>query len=111
MHQYCSHKVSTLTIPPITDSDSFDSESYSNSSFAEDSKAEYIDVTKLLIVTPSIGSNQPSTSKSPADIDEPFVEEIEESHLVDNIFTLHDLSSLKPSNRPWLTFDDIPKEK
>ena len=64
-----------------------------------------VDISKLLMVQPSIGSNDPFPSYPPT---APIVEE---AKLDTNPTTPSHDNPPKPSNGPWFTFDDIPKVK
>ena len=64
------------------------------------------DISKLLMVQPSTGSNDPSPSSPPPTT--PIVEEAESD--TNPTTPSHD-NPPKPLNGPWFTFDDIPKVK
>lgn len=64
------------------------------------------DISRLLMVQPSTGSNDPSLSSPPSTT--PIVEEAEPD--TNPTTPSHD-NPPKPSNRTWFTFDDIPKVK
>ncbi|KAH9671342.1 transcription factor-like protein DPB [Citrus sinensis] len=72
--------------------------------FFSDSKADLADISKLLMVQPSTGSNDPSLSSPPPTT--PIVEEVESD--TNPTTPSHD-NPPKPFNSPWFTFDDIPK--
>ncbi|KAH9649376.1 hypothetical protein KPL70_025954 [Citrus sinensis] len=75
---------------------------YSSSSNSEKC---FTDISKLLMVQPSTGSNDPLSSSPPQT---PIVEEADS----DTNPTPHrENSSSKPSNGPWFTFNDIPRVK
>ncbi|KAH9698094.1 hypothetical protein KPL71_023881 [Citrus sinensis] len=104
MHQYSSQVLPHISESEetSTDEESFSLESYSSSSNYEES---FTDISKLLMVQPSTGSNDPSPSSPPQT---PIVEEAD----FDTNPTPHqENSSSKPSNGPWFTFDDIPRVK
>ena len=99
MHQYSSQ---ILPHPSESEETSTDEESFSSSSNFEEDLA---DISRLLMVQPSTGSNKPSSSSPPQT---PIVEEAD----YDTNPTPHqENSSSKPSNGPWFTFDNIPKMK
>ena len=107
LHQYSSQVCSHLSESKDTSSDQESSdESSKESSLSSDSKAELVDISKLLIVQPSTGSNDPSPSSPPPTT--PIVEEVESD--TNPTTPSHD-NPPKPSNGPWFTFDDIPKVK
>ncbi|KAH9780744.1 hypothetical protein KPL71_008201 [Citrus sinensis] len=70
-----------------------------------DSEKELVGVSKLLMVQPSTGSNEPSPSSPPQT---PIVEEADSDT---NSAPHQENSPHKPSNGPWFTFDDIPRVK
>ncbi|KAH9744194.1 hypothetical protein KPL70_003586 [Citrus sinensis] len=82
LHQYSSQ---------VYDQESSE-ESSKESSFSSDSEVDLADISKLLMVQPSTGSNDLSPSSPPPTTPS------------------HD-NPPKPSNGPWFTFDDIPKIK
>ncbi|KAH9769523.1 hypothetical protein KPL71_012034 [Citrus sinensis] len=97
----CSH--SSESEDTSSDQESSE-ESLKESHFSSDSKIELADISKLLIVQPSTGSNDPSPSSSPPTT--PIVEEAKSD--TNPTASSHD-NPPKPSNGPWFTFDDIPK--
>ena len=104
MHQYSSQALPHLSESEetSTDEESFSLESYSSSSNSEKS---FTDISKLLMVQPSTGSNDSSPSSPPQT---PIVEEADS----DTNPTPHqENSSSKSSNGPWFAFDDIPRVK
>ena len=108
MHQY-SYQVlphlseSDETSPSQTEETSTYEESFSTSN----SEKELADVSKLLVVQPSSGSNEPSPSSPPQT---PIVEEAD-SNTNPAPHQENSSSSSKPSNGPWFTFDGIPRVK
>ena len=98
MHQYSSPILPHLSESEESSSSQTEETSTDEESFtSSDSKKELADVSKLLMVQPSTGSNDPSSSSPPQT---PIVEEADS-----------DTTSTKPSNNPWFTLDDIPKVK
>ncbi|KAL9459737.1 hypothetical protein AB3S75_003021 [Citrus x aurantiifolia] len=101
MHQYSSQPLPHLSESEetSTDEESFSSESYSSASNSEKS---FTNISKLLIVQPSTGSNDPSPSSPPQTLI------VEEADYDTNPTHHQENSSSKPSNGLWFTFDDIP---
>ena len=102
MHQYSSQILPHLSESEESSSSQTEETSTDEESFtSSDSKKELADVSKLLMVQPSTGSNDPSSSSPPQT---PIVDTNPTTPHQENSFT-------KPSNSPWFTLDDIPKVK
>ncbi|KAH9671188.1 hypothetical protein KPL70_017263 [Citrus sinensis] len=107
LHQSSSQVCSHLSELEDTSSDQESSnESSKESSLSSDSEADLADISKLLMVQPSTGSNDLSPSSHP--LTTLIVEEAKSD--TNPTAPSHD-NPLKPSNGPWFTFDDIPKVK
>ena len=107
MHQYSSQVLPHISesdeaSPSQTEETSTNEESFSSS----DSEKELTDISKLLTVQPSTGSNNPSPFSPPPT---PIIEEADSDIIL--TASRQENYSPKPSNNPWFTFDDIPKVK
>ena len=81
-------------------------ESSKESSLSSDSEVSLANISKLLVVQPSTGSNDLSPSSPPPTT--PIVEEAESDT---NPTTPFHENPPKPPNGSWFTFGDIPKVK